>query len=256
MAANARDLITNKCYHHANSGNADELKKQLREEKAKSPKRIPYFFSASKQYPGKFLLGYQPGSRPRVEYLTVIPDGFRYRNRVHDGVNDLIKWFKAHYQDPVPRPVQPSSAASSSAAGGGAQMHGTPYTPTHLAYNNTPTPQYTAGGQQYVSTFGGQRGNVYQQRTRGGQQFMGGQFGGGGGNRGGGGGGGGSWRTDYWGAQTPSQTPGRTPAYTPTQTPNSVSSMYGTTPPVGGRGGSTPRSRHGFDAPGTPLRDE
>lgn len=263
MAANAKDLIVHKCYMQANGGNSDELKRKLQEEKAKNPKRIPYFFSASKQLPGKFLLGYQPGSKPRIEYVTVTPDGFRYRDRVHDSVNSLLNWFKEHYQDPVPRPVQTSSSSSGGVSVGGAQIPShisrnldysqlqaavntanqqhsvtgnTPYTPTHLAYSRTPTPQY--GGQQQY--YGGhhQRENAYQQRR---QQFMGGQLGDNSGS-------GGSWRTDYT-----AQTPGRTPAYTPTQTPHSVSSVYGGTPPMG-RGGLTPRGR--LEPPGTPVRDE
>lgn len=123
MASFAKDLISHKSYRTANGGNIDELKRLLIEEKASNPKRIPYFFSASKQLPGKFCLGYQPGSKPRVEYLTVTPDGFRYRNRVHGSVNSLIKWFKEHYADPVPRPVQMPSGGG----GGGMSMGGSPW---------------------------------------------------------------------------------------------------------------------------------
>jgi transcription elongation factor SPT6 len=85
MAANAKDLILNK-YYRQDGGDSEELKKMLQEEKTKNPKRIPYLFSASKQLPGKFLLAYQPSSKSRIEYVTVTPDGFRYRNREH-------KWF-------------------------------------------------------------------------------------------------------------------------------------------------------------------
>lgn len=268
MAANAKDIVLNKNYRQANGGNSDELKKLLHEEKARNPKRIPYFFSASKQIPGKFVLGYQPGSKPRIEYVTVTPDGFRYRNRVHDSVNNLLKWFKEHFQEPVPRPVQASSSSGGVSMGGAQipshisrnldysqlqaavntanQQHSvtsnTPYTPTHLAYSNTPTPQY--GGQQHYGSYGGhqQRGSAYPRPRGGQQQFMGGgQFGGSRGT-------GGSWRTD-WNSHS-AQTPGRTPAYTPSQTPHSVSSVYGT-PPVGRM---TPQ--HRLEPPGTPVRDE
>ncbi len=77
MASFTKDLIVHKSYRKANGGNIDDLKKLLRDEKIKNPKRIPYFFSASKQFPGKFCLAYQPGSRPRIEYVTATPDGFR-----------------------------------------------------------------------------------------------------------------------------------------------------------------------------------
>jgi transcription elongation factor SPT6 len=112
MATNAKDLILNKYYRQANGGNSEELKNMLQEEKTKNPKRIPYLFSASKQLPGKFLLAYQPSSKSRIEYVTVTPDGFRYRNRVHESINGLLKWFKEHFQESVPRPVQMSSSSS------------------------------------------------------------------------------------------------------------------------------------------------
>lgn len=284
MAAFAKDLISNKCYRQANGGNVDEIKRLLKEEKAKNPKRIPYFFSASKKHPGMFCLGYQPGSKPRIEYVTVTPDGFRYRSQIHDGVNELIKWFKEHYQDPIPRPVQTGSSTSTPASSGyqipshitqnldytqlqaavntatnqRSVTGNTPYTPTHLAYSTgTPTPQYSQ--QQYGSYTGQQRG--VSGRYPGNREHY--QFGGGSGS-------GGSWRSE-WGtgggphhtaSRTPShQTPGRTPAYTPTQTPHSVSSLYGT-PITGGRtghahhGSSTPHRRHHMEPPGTPLQDE
>lgn len=266
MASYARDLITNKCFRSANGGNVDVLKKLLKEEKSKNPKRIPYFFSTSKQYPGKFCLGYQPGSRPRVEYLSVTPEGFRYRNKTHTNVNGLIKWFKEHYRDPIPRPAPTSTTTGSQIPSHITQKvdpnlysqlqaavntahhqqrgsSGTPYTPTHLAYSTgTPTPQY---GQQPPHGFGGGYG------AQGGQfgNFQSSQ-------RGAVGGWGGHWNAI---GRTPTQTPGRTPAYTPSQTPHSMmSSSYGTPPVVMGRGRgrhSMPHRRPGSPI-GTPLLDE
>lgn len=272
MASYARDLITHKCFRGANGGNVDILKKMLKEEKAKNPKRIPYFFSTSKQYPGKFCLGYQPGSRPRVEYLSVTPEGFRYRNKLHSNVNSLIKWFKEHYQDPIPRPAPTSSNTSGSQIPSHitqkvdpnlysqlqAAVHtahhqqrdtsGTPYTPTHLAYSTgTPTPQYGqhpphAGFGRGYGAQGGQYGNFQQIPPQ----------------RGGWGGGPPNWNAM---GRTPTQTPGRTPAYTPSQTPHSMisSSSYGTPPVMMGRGRVPPHGmphRRPGSPIGTPVLDE
>ena len=283
MAANAKDLLINKCYRSANGGDIEELKKLLKDEKSKNPKRIPYFFSASKQLPGKFCLGYQPGSKPRVEYLTVTPDGFRYRNQIHDNVNGLIKWFKEHYQDPIPRPIQTNTSSHTTPMSGSqipshitrnldysqlqaavntanqrSATSNTPYTPSHLAYSSsTPTPQY-GHAQHYNTGYGGQRGPSGGPSYKGSRQHYVGQFGGRSNTE--------SWRSGGWGSlsgppRTPSQTPGRTPLYTPTQTPHSVSSLYGT-PPPGSRGGGhghhgnlTPHRRH-MEQPGTPVLDE
>lgn len=38
----------------------------------------------------------------RVEYVTITPDGFRYRSQIFPTVNGLFRWFKDHYQEPVP----------------------------------------------------------------------------------------------------------------------------------------------------------
>uniref|UniRef100_A0A673H877 Transcription elongation factor SPT6-like n=1 Tax=Sinocyclocheilus rhinocerous TaxID=307959 RepID=A0A673H877_9TELE len=47
--------------------------------KKEKPTFIPYFVSACRDLPGKFLLGYQPRGKPRIEYVTITPDGFRYQ---------------------------------------------------------------------------------------------------------------------------------------------------------------------------------
>lgn len=38
----------------------------------------------------------------RIEYVTITPDGFRYRSQIFPTVNGLFRWFKDHFQDPVP----------------------------------------------------------------------------------------------------------------------------------------------------------
>ncbi|MEQ2187722.1 Transcription elongation factor SPT6, partial [Goodea atripinnis] len=37
-----------------------------------------------------------------IEYVTITPDGFRYRSQIFPTVNGLFRWFKDHYQEPVP----------------------------------------------------------------------------------------------------------------------------------------------------------
>ena len=38
----------------------------------------------------------------RVEFVTITPEGFRYRAQIFPSVNGLFRWFKDHYQEPVP----------------------------------------------------------------------------------------------------------------------------------------------------------
>ena len=64
--------------------------------------RIPYYFSACKQYPGKFLLAYMPRKTPKYEYVTVTPEGLRYRRQMFHSLSSLVRWFKEHFRDAIP----------------------------------------------------------------------------------------------------------------------------------------------------------
>ena len=63
-----------------------------------APSKIPYYFSASKEHPGKFLLSYAPKMKPRHEFMTVTPDGIRFRQQIHHSLNACINWFKEHFR--------------------------------------------------------------------------------------------------------------------------------------------------------------
>lgn len=43
-----------------------------------------------------------PRNKATIEYTTITSDGFRYRGRIHANTNNLLKWFKEHFRDPVP----------------------------------------------------------------------------------------------------------------------------------------------------------
>lgn len=102
MAAFVRDVQQHKYYRNTEGGNKEIMNKILSAEKKKNPSRIPYFMSFVKEYPGKFLLSYQPRNKPKHEYVTVTPDGFRYRGQVQSSINALHRWFKEHFRDPIP----------------------------------------------------------------------------------------------------------------------------------------------------------
>lgn len=100
MAACARELLSYK-YYRDTGGLKDKMEELLKEEKLKDPRKIHYFISASKNYPGKFLLSYLPKNKCRHEYVTVVPEGFRFRGQIFDSLNGFLKWFKDHYSDPI-----------------------------------------------------------------------------------------------------------------------------------------------------------
>ncbi|EDX17242.1 GD16791 [Drosophila simulans] len=101
MALAARELIQYKYYKpitvNGDENERDVMEKLLREEKANDPKKIHYFFTASRAMPGKFLLSYLPKTKVRHEYIF-------------DTVNSLLRWFKEHWLDPT---ATPSSASVS-----------------------------------------------------------------------------------------------------------------------------------------------
>lgn len=101
MASHARDLLNYKYFRDC-GGLRDKAEELLKEEHKKNPNKIHYFISASKSYPGKFLLSYLPRSKCRHEYVTVTPEGFSFRQQIFESVNSLLKWFKEHFVDPIP----------------------------------------------------------------------------------------------------------------------------------------------------------
>lgn len=117
MAAHARDLLTFRYYRDTEGGLKDKAEEILKEEKKKNPTKIHYIVSVAKNYPGKFLLSYLPRTRCKHEYITVTPEGFRFRGQVFDTIGLLFRWFKEHFRDPIPgTPSTPRSGVMTARA--------------------------------------------------------------------------------------------------------------------------------------------
>ncbi|RWS30565.1 Transcription elongation factor SPT6-like protein, partial [Leptotrombidium deliense] len=108
MAAFARELINFRYYRSADGGKKEIIERVLTEEKKKNPSKIHYIISASREFPGKFLLSCLPRTTVKHEYITVTPEGFRYRKNSFRSVNSLFRWFKDHFRDPIPQTPQPT----------------------------------------------------------------------------------------------------------------------------------------------------
>lgn len=109
------------------------IERALLDERQKNRSKIPYIFVCSKQYPGKFMLAYlYPGVKLRVEYMSVTHEGFRFRSKMHRSFNELISWFKLHFNDPLPAVQQKMSTMSVTAN----QQQPPQQTQTQQAHNN------------------------------------------------------------------------------------------------------------------------
>jgi len=114
------------------------IDRALREEKTAAPVTIPYRLSPTAKYADHFVLSYLPKMRLLKEYVKVTPAGFVFRFKTFATVEHVLKWFKVHFKDPIPRappvtsshgrpqplqpqgqaPPQPSGYAYSGALGG------------------------------------------------------------------------------------------------------------------------------------------
>ncbi|KAL3272900.1 hypothetical protein HHI36_014360 [Cryptolaemus montrouzieri] len=120
MASYARDLLTFKYYKDVEGGHKDKAEEFIKEERRKNPSKIHYVICASKSSPGKFLLSYMPRNKCRHEFITVTPDGFKFRQQMFDSIPSLFKWFKEHFRDPIPGSATPGTPRVASARSFGA----------------------------------------------------------------------------------------------------------------------------------------
>ncbi|XP_014787232.1 transcription elongation factor SPT6 [Octopus bimaculoides] len=174
MASFARDIMHFKYYKEGVSAKKDVIDKYLIDEKKKAPSRIPYVLTASPQYPGKFMLSYLPRNKPRHEYITILPDGLRYRSQTFHSLNSMIRWFKEHFREPIPgTPSSSSRTPAPSFTTPALSMQGVDAATIHRAaaglpnniYNTlaqvaTGTPQHIGSNSNYTGAYSG--GNYYQ----------------------------------------------------------------------------------------------
>uniref|UniRef100_A0A3B4UY23 Transcription elongation factor SPT6 n=1 Tax=Seriola dumerili TaxID=41447 RepID=A0A3B4UY23_SERDU len=236
MASFARDLLGHKYFQECNGGNKEKMEELLVRTKREKPTFIPYFISACKDLPGKFILGYQPRGKPRVEYVTITPDGFRYRSQIFPTVNGLFRWFKDHYQEPVPG-ITPSNSSRTRTP---ASLNATPANINYLtrAVNALPRNMTSQMFSAIAAVTGqGQNPNTTPAQWGSSQYGYGGSTGGGGGSS-----------SAYHVFATPQQ-PMATPMMTPSYSYTTPSQQALGTPQYPG---STPQSSHHGHSSGTP----
>lgn len=108
MASYTRELLNYKYCIQLKDGIEEDqhLRNVLLMEKNQS-NCFPYRFCPSRRIPGKFLLGYLPSTKPKIEYLGVTPRGYKFRGQYFKNLSMLIKWFKENWNR-LPPPAYPS----------------------------------------------------------------------------------------------------------------------------------------------------
>ena len=97
MSIFLKELRSHKCFKPPSKEDIRALDLLLTEEKRLNPSRIPYFVSPSVNIPGKFILAYTPKSKTLCDYISLKPQGLKFRNKLFDSLSQLLKWFKDHY---------------------------------------------------------------------------------------------------------------------------------------------------------------
>ena len=91
MASNARDLLNHKNFVET-GGCRDSMEALIKKAKKENAQRIPYYVTAcgkaakNPAIEGKFMLSFWPSTKQKIrhEFITATPNGFRYRQIVHN----------------------------------------------------------------------------------------------------------------------------------------------------------------------------
>jgi hypothetical protein len=86
------------------------VERYLLEERTKNPSKIPYIFLCYTQTPGRFMIAYMIKLKVRYEFISITYEAYRFRQKMFRTFNELIAWFKLHYNDPLPQNSNSSSS--------------------------------------------------------------------------------------------------------------------------------------------------
>ncbi|KAH7314514.1 hypothetical protein KP509_21G005900 [Ceratopteris richardii] len=101
LVSNLKEMLR---YRKFRRGRKEEVDDLLRQDKSANPSRIVYAFSISHEHPGAFLLSYLRSTNIHHEYISLHPNGYRFRRRMFEKIDKLVKFFQEHVNDPVLEP--------------------------------------------------------------------------------------------------------------------------------------------------------
>eukprot|EP00743_Colponemidia_sp_Colp-15_P007289 GILK01007872.1.p1 GENE.GILK01007872.1~~GILK01007872.1.p1 ORF type:complete len:1816 (-),score=424.36 GILK01007872.1:186-5633(-) len=96
-ATYARDMMEHEKFTDVG---VTELEAKAKADKAAAPKRIWYQVTIDPRYPGYFLLCVMPHDTFRIEYIKVVPEGYRFRTITHRSPLELFNWWKKNFANP------------------------------------------------------------------------------------------------------------------------------------------------------------
>lgn len=100
IIGNLKEALDNRKFRN---GAEDSLKTTVHEEKKAYPKTIPYYIGLSEKRDLHLILAYVPGTKtPRLEYIQVIPHGYRFREVLHQNLEGMYVWFKKNMNKSAP----------------------------------------------------------------------------------------------------------------------------------------------------------
>ncbi len=93
------------------------------------------------------MLSYLIKLNLRNEYIKITQEGFKFREKLFASFNELVAWFKLHFNDPLPVPAMRPPPIPTQNSNISSQMSGMSLTPQHSSSssnNNNPnrTPSY------------------------------------------------------------------------------------------------------------------
>jgi transcription elongation factor SPT6 len=80
--------------------------------------KMVWFHCDLQEMLGKFMLSFLPRLTVHHEYITVMPDGFRFQRQMFHSFNALLLWLKKHFREQIPHTPGLSTVDTNKTSGG------------------------------------------------------------------------------------------------------------------------------------------
>ncbi|GAM20704.1 hypothetical protein SAMD00019534_038790 [Acytostelium subglobosum LB1] len=98
------------------SGTQQQIDDQIKRDKQRYPKSIPYAFGINQTHPGYLILYHVPNTNPRHEHILIKDDGYEMRKKTFATIDELIKYFKQNYSQILSQSARPSGSTTTTSS--------------------------------------------------------------------------------------------------------------------------------------------